>query len=99
MEIKDLGTVVELGCELADVRGGARARLGNIKIKEVYSFNESKVRNGSVFADTTVKGSRSAGSTFSDIGAVVTYAPETTVTQTSGNAFDISSMFQGLNLA
>ncbi len=97
MEIKDLATAVELGTEMADVRGGSRAKVGNIKISDVSSWNESTITNGDVFADTYVDGDRSSGSSFSNIGSVVTYAPQNNSTQTSGIAFDITSHLQGLN--
>ncbi len=97
MEIKDLGTAVELGTEMADVRGGSHGRVGNIGISGVFSLNASSIRNGNVQANTLVNGSRSSGSSFSDIGAVVNYAPNNSVSQTSGVTFDITSQLQGLN--
>lgn len=98
MEIKDLGTTLELGCEMAEVRGGGRrTKVGNIDISDIWSYNESSISNGDVDADTYVRGQRSSGSSFSDIGAVVTYAPVNTVTQTSGIALDLVSRFKGLN--
>lgn len=99
MHIKDLATKVELGTEMAEVRGGARNKIGNIKIKEVYAYNDSFIQNGNVNANTNVNANDSAGSTLRDIGAVVTYAPVNTVTQTSGNAFDITSMFDRFNVS
>jgi len=98
MEIKDLGTTLERGNEMAEISGGARRTyVGNIDISDIWSYNESDISNGDVHANTTVRGPRSSGSSFSDIGAVVTYAPVNSVTQTSGIALDFVSQFQGLN--
>ena len=97
MQIKDLACAVELGAEMAEVRGGSRAKVGNLKLREIYSFNESNITNGDVYADTDVNGKRSSGSSFSNIGAVVEYKPQNSVSQTSGITFDITSHLQGLN--
>jgi len=101
MEIKDLAMTVELGTEMADVRGGSHRRfnVGNVRVSQLASTNQSQINNGSVFANTRVNGNRSFGSSFSDIGGVVEYAPTNTVTQTSGIALDITSMFDGLNFS
>lgn len=99
MQIKDLATKVELGAEMADVRGGARSfanidlsnigsvveykpenhvtqesgiglditqsfdgvtvsgkrnRVGNMKFRNLKSYNKSKIWNGDVNADTYI---------------------------------------------
>ncbi|MEL7538142.1 MAG: hypothetical protein AAFZ58_01880 [Pseudomonadota bacterium] len=99
MEIKDLATAVELGSEMAEVRGGARAYVGNLDLSRIKSWNRSSITNGDVYADTNVTANRASGSSFNGIGSVVTYTPSNTVTQTSGNAFDITSQLQGLNFS
>jgi hypothetical protein len=97
MEIKDLATKVELGTEMATVRGGGRWSLGNVDIRRIKSFNKSTITNGDVYADTTVKAQRSNGASFDGVGSYVEYAPMNDVAQTSSVAIDLQQHFDGLN--
>jgi len=97
MEIKDLASAVELGTEMATVRGGGRWNLGNVDIRRVKSFNKSTITNGDVYADTYVDARRSNGASFEGIGSYVEYKPTNDVTQTSSVAIDLAQHFDGLN--
>ena len=114
MEIKDLATKVELGVEMAEVRGGSRywgypsislsaARrstdVGNVAVTGLTSVVANDMTNGDVNANTYVTSKGASSGGFAGIGSVVTYAPTQSVTQTSGVAVDISSKLSGLNFA
>ena len=97
MEIKDLATKVELGTEMADVRGGGRWSLGNVDIRRIKSYNTSSITNGDVYADTTVNAQRSNGASFDGVGSFVEYAPMNDVAQTSSVGISLQQHFDGLN--
>jgi len=101
MEIKDLAMTVELGTDMAEVRGGGRRKfnVGNIDISRLKSYNKSKITNGDVYANVDINAKRSSGASFGDVGSFVEYSPVNEVTQTSGIQFDITSMFDGLNFS
>ncbi len=114
MEIKDLASKVELGTEMADVRGGSRyfafpslsfssisrdTAVGNVAVHGLSSSVSNSMTNGDVYANTSVASHGSNSGGFNGIGSVVTYAPTQSVTQTSGTAVDITSTLSGLNFS
>ncbi len=114
MEIKDLASKVELGTEMADVRGGSRyfafpslsfssisrdTAVGNVAVRGLSSSVSNSMTNGDVAANTHVASYGSNSGGFSNIGSGVTYAPSQGVDQASDVGVGITSMLSGLNFS
>jgi hypothetical protein len=104
MEIKDLAMTVELGSEMAEVRGGSyyswpsfsssrrTTAVGNTDISGLYSTNNSSIYNGDANSYVSVDANNMNGSGI-DVKSAVNSGSTNSVTQSSGIALDLTSAF------
>jgi hypothetical protein len=102
MEIKDLAMTVELGSEMAEVRGGSyyswpsssrrTTAVGNTDISGLYSTNNSSIYNGSAKSYVNVDANNMNGSGI-EVYSAANSGSTNSVTQSSGIALDLTSAF------
>lgn len=102
MEIKDLATAVELGAEMADVRGGwGGLRIGNVRVRDPYTESYSSIHNDGIDApmNVNVSGSQFNGGGLGDIVSAPTNSVQNNVSQTTTSSISNAQSFDGLNFS
>ena len=101
MEIKDLKSAVKLGSEIADVRGGSRLKIANMRVRDTYTESYSNIYNEGVYADlnVNVSGSQFNGGGFGDIVSAPTNSHTNNVTQTTQSSISSTPTLSNLNFS